>query len=111
MKQIIIAFDVDGTIYGNSLGSRVDGNSLNLPIALLMEILSVRMKNTRIIVWSGGGKEYAEQVCNKFGLLKYVDGIYGKQDYDETLHGKVDIAFDDQHEFSMAEHNLIVRMK
>ena len=111
MKQILIAFDIDGTIWGNTLGSRVEGNSLNLPIAHLMELLHKYFKNTRIIVWSGGGKEYAESIVHKFGLEKYVDGVYGKHEYDETLHGKVDIAIDDQHEFALADKNLIVRMK
>ena len=111
MKNIIIAFDIDGTIWGNTLGSRVEGSSLNLPVAHLIEILRKYTKNTRIIVWSGGGKHYAVSICEKFGLTKYVDGIYGKNEYDETLHGKVDIAFDDQHEFSLADKNIIVRMK
>src|SRR3989304_2699248 len=111
MKQIIIAVDIDGTIWGNHLGTRVEGNSLNLPIAHLMEILHKYFKNTRIIVWSGGGKEYAESIVNKFGLNKYVDGVYGKHEYDETIDGEVDIAIDDQHEFALADKNLIVRMK
>lgn len=111
MKEVIIAFDIDGTIWGNALGSRVEGNSLNLPVAHLMEILSKYMKNTKIIVWSGGGKEYAESIVNKFGLNKYVSSCHDKHLYDETIHGVVSIAFDDQHEFSMAKINLIVRMK
>lgn len=111
MKNITIAFDIDGTIWGNTLGSHVEGNSLNLPIAHLMEILHKYFKNTKIIVWSGGGKEYAENIVNKFGLTKYVDACYGKHEYDETIYGEVDIAIDDQHEFAMAHKNLIVRMK
>jgi hypothetical protein len=76
-----------------------------------MELLSKYMKNTKIIVWSGGGKEYAESIVNKFGLNKYVSSCHDKHLYDETIYGKVDIAFDDQHEFSLADKNLIVRMK
>lgn len=111
MKKVIIAFDVDGTIWGNTLGSRVEGNALNLPVAQLMQILHDKMKNTKIIVWSGGGKDYAEQIVNKFGLDKWVDACYGKHEYDETINGKVDIAFDDQHAFELADKNIIVRMK
>lgn len=115
MKQIVIAFDIDGTIWGNPLvrGNHpsVVGNSLNLPIAHLMQLLHKHTKNTRIIVWSGGGKDYAEQIVQKFGLEKYVDGIYGKHEYDETIYGKVDIAFDDEHAFELADKNIIVRMK
>lgn len=109
MKQIIVAFDVDGTILNNE-GATSD-NGINLPVVQLMEVLKRKMKNTRIIVWSGGGKDYAEHIVEKYGLGKYVDDCYGKTMYEEELDGKVDIAFDDQHAFSMAEKNIIVRMK
>ena len=68
-------------------------------------------KNTKIIVWSGGGKEYAEQIVKKYGLSHLVYACYDKHLYDETIDGKVDIAFDDQHEFDLADKNIIVRMK
>lgn len=110
MKQITIAFDIDGTILNNE--GAVRDNGVNLPVIQLMEILSTKMKNTRIIVWSGGGKDYAEQIVWKYGLGKYVDAVYAKQEYDEEVDGgRVDIAFDDIHEFAMADKNLIVRMK
>lgn len=108
MKQITIAFDVDGTILNNE-GSLRD-NGVNLPVVQLMEILSTKMKNTRVIVWSGGGKDYAEQIVRKYGLGKYVDAVYSKQAFDES-DGHVDIAFDDIHEFVLGDKNLIVRMK
>lgn len=108
MKEIIIAFDVDGTLITNESG--LGQETLNLPVYNLMFILSA-MKNTRIIVWSGGGKEYAEQIVQKYGISKIVDACYGKHEYDESIDGHVDIAIDDQHEFSMADKNLIVRMK
>ena len=109
MKQIIIAFDIDGTILNNE--GAIRDNGINLPVVQLMEILKKKMKNTRIIVWSGGGEDYALHIVRKYGLSKYVDDCYGKAEYDEKLDGKVDIAFDDQHAFSMADKNLIVRMK
>lgn len=109
MKQIIIAFDVDGTIYGSTLAHDREGH-LNIEVVNLMHALS-RMKNTKIIVWSGGGKDYAETIVRKFGLGRYVQACYGKHEYEEELYGKVDIAFDDQHDFAMADKNLIVRMK
>ena len=110
MKEITIAFDIDGTILNNE-GSLRD-NGVNIPIVQLMEILSAKMKNTRIIVWSGGGKDYAEHIVSKYGLGRYVDRVYGKHEYDaETDGGAVDIAFDDIHEFNLADKNIIVRMK
>lgn len=117
MKEVIIAFDVDGTILNNQgvqpgtpLYQRFD-NGVNLEIALLMEILSRKMKNVKIIVWSGGGQDHAEMAVRKYGLTKFVSGCYDKHTYDETIDGKVDIAFDDIHEFNMATNNIIVKMK
>lgn len=108
MKDIIIAFDIDGTIISNQNG--LGQEHLNIDIFNLMVLLS-KMKNTRIYVWSGGGQEYAEQIVRKYGLTQYVERCFGKHEYDDTLYGKIDIAIDDQHEFSMGEKNLIVRMK
>lgn len=108
MKQIIIAFDVDGTLISNESG--LGQERLNIDVYAIMVLLS-KMKNTKIIVWSGGGKDYAEQIVRKYGLTKYVTACHAKQEYDETIDGKVDIAFDDQHEFSLADKNIVVRMK
>lgn len=77
---------------------------------MLLQLFS-EMKNTKIYVWSGGGQDYAEQVCREYGFARFVDRCFAKQDYDETLYGKVDIAIDDEHEFALAEKNLIIRAK
>lgn len=116
MKEIIIAFDVDGTILNNEgippttpthLRPRC---GLNLEAITLLQILS-KMKNTKIYVWSGGGKEYAEQICREYGLEKYVDRCFGKHEYDETIYGDVDICFDDVHACNLADKNIIVKFK
>lgn len=117
MKQIIISFDCDGTILNNEgippetpthLRPRC---GVNLEVIMLIQILSKKMKNTRIYVWSGGGQEYAERIVREYGLERYVNRCFGKADYDETIHGKVDIAFDDVHDCQLAEKNIIVKMK
>ena len=108
MEEITIAFDVDGTLISNTNG--LGKEHINLVPFQLMVLLS-KQKNVRIMVWSGGGKEYAEQIVSKYGLARYVDIVIAKQEYDEVLHGHVDIAFDDQHEFSLADKNIIVRAK
>lgn len=100
MTQLTVAFDIDGCLRNAS------DNSANMEVVILLQLMS-KMKNTRIIVWSGGGKEYAEGFVNRYGLTKYVDAVYAKQDCKEH----VDIAFDDQHAFALADKNLIVRMK
>lgn len=105
MKEIVIAFDIDGTILNNETGG------VNLEVIQLMALLKKKIKNSRVIVWSGGGADYANQIVNKFSLGKYVDNIVGKSDFDPIFFGEVDIAFDDEHAFALAHKNLIVRMK
>lgn len=108
MKEVIIAFDIDGTLITNTNGVGVE--RLNIPVYQLLTLFR-GMKNTKIVVWSGGGKEYAQQIAVKYGFANLVDVFEGKHEYDETIYGKVDIAIDDQHEFALADKNLIVRMK
>ena len=113
MKEIIIAFDIDGTILNNEgvppetptyLRPRC---GVNLEVIMLIQILSKKMKNTRLIMWSGGGKQYAEQICREYGLEKYISRCYGKGECEE----EIDICFDDVHACELAKHNLIVKMK
>lgn len=110
MKDIIIAFDVDGTIYGSPWSHKGEP-VLNVRTVQIMQLFKEHVKNCKIFVWSGGGKDYAEQIVNKFGLERWVDRCFGKQDYDEIIDGQVDIAFDDEYNFDMAAVNLIVKTK
>lgn len=110
MKEIIICFDCDGCIYGSSFSHKGEPR-LNMRVIQLMELLHDYVKNSKIYVWSGGGKEYAEQIVNKFGLEKWVDGCFGKHEYDKTIDGEVSIAFDDEFSFDLADINLIVKTK
>lgn len=113
MQEIIIAFDCDGTILNNE-GIPLETPTylrpkcgVNLEVITLIQILSKKMKNSRVIVWSGGGKEYAEGIVRMYGLEKYVSACYDKA----TCEEDVDIAFDDQHGFNLADKNLIIKMK
>ena len=117
MKEIIIAFDIDGTLLNNE-GIQPETPTylrpkcgVNLEVVTLLQLLSKKMKNTKIYVWSGGGKDYAEDICRMYGFDKYVDRCFGKADYDETIYGKVDICFDDVHSCELADKNIIVKMK
>lgn len=110
MNELIVAFDVDGTIYGSPFMHKAEP-VLNLKTVQMMELFHDHIKNCKIYVWSGGGKEYAEQIVLKFGLEKYVDRCMGKHDYDEIIDGKIDIAFDDEPSFSMADKNFVVKTK
>lgn len=113
MKEIVIAFDIDGTLLNNE-GIPPETpphlrppTSVNLEVVLLLQLLAKHTKNVRILLWSGGGKEYAEMIARRYGLEKYVDRCYGKKECDEV----VDIAFDDIHACELATHNIIVKMK
>ena len=111
--EIIIGFDVDGTILNNEgIPPKTPAHlrpqcGVNLEVILLIQILSKKMKNSRIIVWSGGGKEYAENICRRYGLERYVHACYEKGKCEE----EVDIAFDDVQACTLGKHNLIVKMK
>ena len=112
MKEITIAFDIDGTILNNE-GILPETpvhlrpkTPVNLEIVMLMQIMA-KMKNTRILVWSGGGKEYAESIVRQYGLERLVDKCYGK----ETCEENVDICFDDVHSCTLATFNIIVKQK
>ena len=99
MQKLIIAFDVDGTLV-----SEDDVPSFQMINTL--QVLSKLTKNVRIVVWSGGGEEYAEMWGRRLGLDEYVWKYMAK---DRTFH--VDIAFDDQQAFALADKNIIVRLK
>ena len=108
MDRITIAFDVDGTLrdnregyeHGNPIGAQPNECIRTLLITL------ASFKNTQIIVWSGGGREYAEDIVRAFKLEPYVDKCLSKES------GFVpNIAIDDIHECNLGQFNLIVREK
>lgn len=118
MKKTTIAFDVDGTLIRD--GYMGDGRPVvNERIRSLLVTLS-RFKNTKIIVWSGGGETYARQVAREIGIAPHVDGYASKNllpERDENGHPrfdpelKPDIAIDDIQDCELGVINLIVREK
>lgn len=121
MRTITIAFDVDGTLISNGAISEHDIVA-NERIRNLL-IIMAHMKNTKILVWSGGGELWARQAAAKLGIEKYVD-MYADKQYikcpdctepcDHHVFGtdiKPDIAVDDQHSCELGEINLICREK
>jgi hypothetical protein len=128
MNKVVIAFDVDGTLRDNTHSAYPVANER---IRELLVTLS-SMKNTVIMVWSGGGELYCRQIVQAFGLTKYVDlysdkqwqpvgdceGENGKgEQCKDSTHNHFatdivpDIAVDDMHEFKLGKTNLIVREK
>lgn len=111
MRKTIIAFDVDGTLITNNDPDRIHGVASNdevphVPIINMLITLS-RFKNVKIVVWSGGGKDYAETWGRRLGLDKYVWRYASKIGNDF----KPDIAIDDIQDCELGLTNLIVRNK
>ena len=102
MTKIKIAFDVDGTLRCNCTDTCQHPNE---EIVVLFKILS-KFKNVILFVWSGGGKDYAQNFAEKYDLPVNPKFCIGKINAPQ-----MDIAIDDQHEFSLATLNLIARNK
>lgn len=116
MKTIVIAFDCDGTLittHSAHSGKIVANERIR---SLLITFAS--MKNTKIVVWSGGGELWARQVCAAIGVDKYVD-LYADKHHEGLVDGKhvfspdfmPDIAIDDIQACELGIINLIVREK
>jgi hydroxymethylpyrimidine pyrophosphatase-like HAD family hydrolase len=97
-----VAFDIDGTLIHTAHDSKND--DLNLGRAQLLILLS-QMPSIRLVIWSGGGADYAKQQAKRFGLEEHAWRITSK--FDHTLP-PIDIAFDDTADFNMAKVNINV---
>lgn len=106
MNTVIIAIDVDGTLRCNCTDTCQD---VNRRIVDLLYILK-HFKNVKIMVWSGGGVEYARNFMSKFEVAKGVH-YASKVDKSTWKWGQPDIAIDDIQEFNLGKVNLIVREK
>lgn len=118
MKQVVIAFDCDGTLLNNTESKMIANERIR---SLLITLSS--FKNVTIVVWSGGGELYARQVASSIGISKYVDAYYSKNP--DRIVGKTetatklvfspeitpDIAIDDIQDCDLGLVNLIVREK
>lgn len=82
MKKLKVAWDVDDTLIWNSDTPKWVG------IDLLRWFVRLGHERTDLIVWSGGGVEYAERWCEKLGIDRWVRVI-------EKGSEEVDIAIDD----------------
>lgn len=120
MQRIIIAFDVDGTLIRKApleAGEIVTPgmpNNDDVPIVHQINTLQVlsTYKNIRIVVWSGGGRNYAAVWGNRLGLDKYVWKYASKLEHPQ-LKAQCDllIAIDDIQATRLGDANLIVREK
>ena len=104
MQKLVVAFDIDGTLRCNCTPTCRD---LNQRIVVLAQTMH-RMKNTKLIAWSGGGKQYAQAFIDSQELLR---GIFGQRCYSKLEQIIPDIAIDDMQECLLGKVNLIVREK
>lgn len=117
MQKVTIAFDCDGTLVTTD-SAETRKIVANERIRSLL-ITFARFKNTRIVVWSGGGEQWARQVGAALGLDKYVDVYASKNHIGKDSRGKhhfapdikPDIAIDDIQDCELGMLNLIVREK
>lgn len=115
MQRVIVAFDVDGTLIRQAEGSTPGVvNNDSVPIVHQINTLQVlsTYKNIKIVVWSGGGKQYAETWGRRLGLDKFVWRYASKLEHKE-LRAMCDflIAIDDIQATQLGDANLIVREK
>lgn len=103
-KKVLIALDVDGTLRCNCTPVCKDPNE---DIIRLAKILA-GFKNVRLMVWSGGGKDYAQKFIDLYSLPAFAAS---KIDPTTWVSGKPQIAIDDEETFNLADVNLIIKEK
>lgn len=103
MDKVAICFDVDGTL--------IDGDATYTLISTMISVFAAQMwKNVDVIVWSGGGANYARTITER--VVPDPSGVkyYSKLDHIE-LRKRYDkiIAIDDIQDTRLGDINLIVR--
>jgi len=116
MQRVIIAFDVDGTLIKNETDDFRHGVPGKNDVPIIHQINTLQVlstyKNIRIVVWSGGGKQYAETWGKRLGLDKYVWRYASKLEHREISQDCAFlIAIDDIQSTNLGDINLIVREK
>lgn len=99
MKKLTIAFDVDNTLIIPAIATGLDRDVPNYDTIAVYRFFQAQ--GHRMIVWSGGGVDYARMWSDKLGLKP--DDILVK-----VNHSEVDIAFDDC-DVDLAKVNVKVR--
>ena len=81
---------------------------MNGDVVELARILK-KMKNTKLVAWSGGGSDYAQRYIDSDERLQ---AIFGRRCYSKIgAPFKPDIAIDDIQDTNLGVMNLIVREK
>lgn len=118
MRKLVVAFDVDGTLIKADCwktGVMIPNDRI---VTLLKTLAS--FKNIDVVVWSGGGKSWADKAVDDLDLRKYVKATYSKNCVGKSPDGKTwyfepdikpDLAIDDIQACSLGVLNAIVREK
>lgn len=87
-ERLLVAFDIDGTLI----------DDLDNPRYEVIDLLRWFVKNGHeVVVWSGGGEDYAMHWCNKLGLARMGITYVEKNGFKKRDDGfKLDIAVDDE---------------
>lgn len=108
MEKVAICFDVDGTLIDEDF-HRIDETA-----NILEMFLWQKWKNVDIIVWSGGGADYARTQAERIlpPSLQHLVKYYSKLQYKElrTKYTKL-VILDDIQDTRLGDANLIVRNK
>jgi hypothetical protein len=90
----VVAFDTDETIY-KSWDPGDGSRSMMIRWDVINIAICLKQVGAKLVLWSGGGGEYAKSVANRMGLSFLFDEFSMKSNADaERLC--VDISFDDQ---------------
>jgi phosphoserine phosphatase len=100
-KKLKIAFDVDDTLIVPAVATGFDIDVPNYETIAIYRWFQAQ--GNYMIIWSGGGKDYAERWAEKLGLT--ADEILAK---DTKYQNEIDIAFDDS-DIKLAKTNVKVK--
>jgi len=100
-NKLVVAWDIDDTLILPSVATGFDTDVPNYENIAIYKWFQAQ--GCYMIIWSGGGQDYAEMWANKLGLE--ADKIFAK---DTRMKGDIDLAFDDM-DIDLAKINIKVK--
>lgn len=101
-KRLVVAFDVDDTLIVPAVATGFDRDVPNYDTIAVYRWFQAQ--GAEMIVWSGGGEDYARQWADKLGLV--ADAFFDKHDPAKPYP---DIAFDDSSYLDLGRVNVQVK--
>ena len=120
MEKIVFAYDVDGTLIRHAnrniiqqrgeVGEPYPFDAANLDCVEHLILTSRMFKNVQVVVWSGGGKDYAQRWVERLRIEQFVWKVMSKTEYKQLLETREVIAIDDIQDTRLGNRaNLIVK--